>query len=96
MGTLLLREHQRLSYSLMGAKGNPVVESFFGRFKGEARDLFLEAKTLEELRGVIAERIRYPVLRGEPAAHGARVPDAGGGDGRGACQDQGEDHTGGG
>ncbi|GGM93169.1 hypothetical protein GCM10007092_02950 [Thermus composti] len=38
VGTLLLRDGQRLSYSLMGAKGNPVVESFFARFKGRVRD----------------------------------------------------------
>lgn len=58
MGTLL-REGQRLSYSLMGAKGNPVVESFFARFKAEGGDQFLEAKSLGELRGVVEERLRY-------------------------------------
>lgn len=49
VGTLL-REGQRLSYSLMGAKGNPVVESFL---RGSRRrgDQFLEAKSLGELRG---------------------------------------------
>ncbi len=55
----LLREGQRLSYSLRGAKGNPVVESFFSRFKGENGDLFVEARALEELKGVIEERLRY-------------------------------------
>lgn len=59
VGKLLLEDGQRVSYSLMGPRGNPVVESFFSRFKGENRDLFLEARTLEELKGVIAERIRY-------------------------------------
>jgi putative transposase len=59
VGTLLLRDGQRLSYSLMGAKGNPVVESFFARFKGEGRDQFLEAKSLVELKGVVEERLRY-------------------------------------
>ncbi len=58
VGTLL-REGQRLSYSLMGAKGNPVVESFFARFKVEGGDQFLEAKSLGELRGVVEERLRY-------------------------------------
>jgi putative transposase len=58
VGTLL-KEGQRLSYSLMGAKGNPVVESFFARFKGEGRDQFLEAKSLVELKGVVEERLRY-------------------------------------
>jgi hypothetical protein len=58
VGTLL-KDGQRLSYSLMGAKGNPVVESFFARFKGEGRDQFLEAKSLVELKGVVEERLRY-------------------------------------
>jgi len=58
VGTLL-KDGQRLSYSLMGAKGNPVVESFFARFKGEGRDQFLEAKSLGELKGVVEERLRY-------------------------------------
>jgi Integrase core domain. len=58
VGTLL-KDEQRLSYSLMGAKGNPVVESFFARFKGEGRDQFLEAKSLVELKGVVKERLRY-------------------------------------
>ncbi|BCP66508.1 IS3 family transposase [Thermus thermophilus] len=59
VGTLLLRDGQRLSYSLMGAKGNPTMESFFARFKGEGRDQFLEARSLEELRGVVKERLAY-------------------------------------
>ncbi|MFN3368412.1 MAG: integrase core domain-containing protein, partial [Thermus sp.] len=45
--------------SLMGPRGNPVMESFFSRFKWENRDLFLEAKDLTELRGVIEERLQY-------------------------------------
>jgi putative transposase len=59
VGRLLLADGQRVSYSLRGAKGNPVVESFFGRFKEEGGELFLEARDLEELRGVIAERLGY-------------------------------------
>jgi transposase InsO family protein len=59
VGQLLLADGQRVSYSLRGAKGNPVVESFFGRFKEEGGELFLEARDLEELRGVIAERLGY-------------------------------------
>lgn len=59
VGQLLLADGQRVSYSLMGPRGNPVMESFFSRFKGENRDLFLEAEDLTELKGVIAERLRY-------------------------------------
>jgi len=40
VGRLLLKEGPRLSHSRMGAKGNPVMESFFARFKGEGKDLF--------------------------------------------------------
>ena len=59
MGRLLLRDGQRLSYSLMGAKGNPVMESFFARFKGEGQDQFWEAKSLGELQEVVEERLCY-------------------------------------
>ncbi len=66
VGTLLLKDGQGLSYSLMGAKG--VTRSvhflrwwraFFARFKGEGRDQFLEARSLGELREVVRERLRY-------------------------------------
>ncbi|MFN3368874.1 MAG: transposase, partial [Thermus sp.] len=39
VGQLLLGDGQRVSYSLMGPRGNPVMESFFSRFKWENRDL---------------------------------------------------------
>ena len=35
------------------------MESFFGRFKVENRSLFLDAQDLDELRSVVADRIRY-------------------------------------
>lgn len=59
VGRLLLDDEQKVSYSLMGPRGNPVMESFFSRLKGENRDLFLECRTLEELKAVIAETLRY-------------------------------------
>ncbi|WP_416376370.1 integrase core domain-containing protein [Thermus sp. PS18] len=43
----------------MEPRGNPVVESFFSRFKGENRDFILEGNDLTELKGVIGERLRY-------------------------------------
>lgn len=65
-GTLFLREAD----SLMGPRGNPVMESFFSRgkvratpvTKGENRDLFLEARDPTELKGVIAEVSRWAGL----------------------------------
>ena len=49
----------RLSFALHGAKDNPAMESFFGRFKVENRSLLMDAKTLDELRALVARRIRY-------------------------------------
>jgi len=59
VGKLLLEDRQKLSYTLLGAKGNPVVESFFGRLKSEAGDLFRQAKTWEELSRIVAQRLAY-------------------------------------
>jgi putative transposase len=56
---LLLDDHVRLSYTLHGCKDNPEMESFNSRFKDENAALFLEAETLDALRDLVAERIRY-------------------------------------
>jgi len=56
---LLVRDSVRLSYALRGARDNPEMESFFGRFKEENGSLVVEAKNLDELLGVAKSRIRY-------------------------------------
>ena len=56
---VLICHNMRLSYALRGAKDNPAMESFNGRFKKENRDLFWECQTLEELAVVVGERIKY-------------------------------------
>ena len=56
---LLLKDKSRLSYALRGAKDNPEMESFNGRFKTEGHSLFLEAQSLAELIAVVDERMRY-------------------------------------
>ena len=56
---LLLKDKSRLSYALRGAKDNPEMESFNGRFKTEGHSLFLEAQSLGELSTVVDERMRY-------------------------------------
>jgi len=56
---LLLKDKSRLSYALRGAKDNPEMESFNGRFKSEGHSLFLEAQSLAELITVVDERMRY-------------------------------------
>jgi len=58
-GQLLLQDRVRLSYALNGAKDNPEMESFNGRFKTEGHSLFLEAHNIAELHTVVAERMRY-------------------------------------
>ena len=56
---LLIDDGVRISYALRGARDNTEMESFFGRFKVENRSLFLDARSLDELRSVVADRIRY-------------------------------------
>ena len=56
---LLLDDAVRLSYALRGAKDNPEMESFNGRFKTEGHSLFLEAQSLDELVAVVDDRMRY-------------------------------------
>ncbi len=56
---LLQKDRARLSYALRGAKDNPEMESFNGRFKGEGHSLFLEAQSLGELITVVDERMLY-------------------------------------
>jgi putative transposase len=56
---LLLNDELRLSYALRGAKDNPEMESFNGRFKTEAHSLFLQAQSLDELVAVVNDRMNY-------------------------------------
>ena len=56
---LLIDDGVRISYALRGARDNTEMESFFGRFKVENRSLFLDARSLDELRVVVADRIHY-------------------------------------
>ena len=58
-GQLLRREKLRLSYALNGARDNPAIESFFGRFKTEGHSRFLAAEDLDELEQIVAERVDY-------------------------------------
>ena len=55
----LLSAGVRLSYALRGPGDNPEMESFFGRFKVENRSLILDAESVEELKAVVRDRIRY-------------------------------------
>lgn len=56
---IIIKDKARLSFAEAGARENPVMESFFARFKTENKSLFLDCQTLEELRRVVKERIIY-------------------------------------
>jgi putative transposase len=71
---LLLRDRVRISYALNGARDNPQMESFIGRFKTENRSLLLDAQTLEELQAVVGERIEYYNNRRRHSTIGYQVP----------------------
>jgi transposase InsO family protein len=54
-----VKDKAQLSYALNGAKDNPEIESFNGRFKTENRSLILDAQNLNELDKTVEERIEY-------------------------------------
>lgn len=56
---LVVEAGVRISYSERGARDNPWIESFWARFKGENGSLFLEARDLLDLRGLIDQQMRY-------------------------------------
>ena len=56
---LLLTEHCRVSFTEHGARDNPWMESFWGRFKTENRTLIQDAQTLSEVADLIPGRIDY-------------------------------------
>jgi putative transposase len=56
----VLKTKTTLSYSTPGTPTeNPGQESFFGRFKDENSDLFMEMETPEQLKKLIAKKISY-------------------------------------
>ncbi len=56
---VLLEKDGRLSYAEHGAKDNPWIESFWGRFKTENADLLLACETLTEVASVVDDRLVY-------------------------------------
>jgi len=55
----LLDDELRVSYSENGAKGNPWIESLWGRTKAEIGSRVTEASSLPALQTVFDERFRY-------------------------------------
>lgn len=56
---LLLKEGTRISFAMKGARDNPWIESFWGRFKVENESLIFQAQTLEELWDVVCGQMAY-------------------------------------
>lgn len=56
---ILLEDGLRISYSENGAKGNPWIESLWGRTKTEVGSRIAEASSLLQLRDVLDERFQY-------------------------------------
>jgi putative transposase len=56
---LLLEERVRVSYAHRGARDNPWIESFWGRFATENGELILQAENLEEVRKMMEEQLEY-------------------------------------
>jgi putative transposase len=49
----------RVSYAQRGARDNPWIESFWGRFETESGELILEAETEKEVRDIVAKQLNY-------------------------------------
>ena len=75
MRRLLLEDEVRVSYALRGARDNPAMESFFGRFKKENHSLLLDAQTLGELRAILERRVRYYNQVRRHSSLGNRAPE---------------------
>jgi putative transposase len=56
---VLQKDGARVSYSLRGPSDNPEMEAFNGRFKVENRSLLLGTRSIEELRDIVRQRLRY-------------------------------------
>lgn len=71
---MLLEERAQLSYAERGARDNPWIESFWGRFETENADLILEAETVEEVREIVDEQLDYYNRRRRHSALDYRTP----------------------
>ena len=71
---LLSEERARISYAQRGARDNPWIESFWGRFETENGELILEAETLEEVRAIVGDQLEYYNCRRRHSTLGYRPP----------------------
>lgn len=71
----VLKEKVRLSYSRRGEPGdNAVNEAFFSRLKEEWRDVFIEARSFDELQKMVRKAIDYYNNERYHSAIGLKAP----------------------
>ena len=63
-----------MSYAWAGARDNPEIEGFNGRFKTENRSLIPDAQTLDQLRAFVAEMMTYHNRERKHWSIGYRAP----------------------
>ncbi len=56
---VLIKERAGISFAMNGAKDNPWIESFWGRFKTENHSLMMQTESLAELCCVIDKQMTY-------------------------------------
>ena len=71
---VLLDDRARLSYALRGARDNPDMESFNGRFKTENQDLFGDVESFEELVTLVGKRMSHYNCRRKHSSIGNTPP----------------------
>ena len=72
---LRIEDAVEISFSEYGARGNPWIESLWGRMKVETESLIHQAETLEELKRVIDDRFEYYNRRRRHSSIGHRRPE---------------------
>ena len=72
---LRIEDAVEISFSEHEARGNPWIESLWGRMKVEPESLIHQAETLEELKKVIDERFEYYNHRRRHSSIGHRRPE---------------------
>ena len=71
---LMIEDAVEISFSENGARGNPWIESLWGRLKVESESLIHQARTLEELQRTIDERFEYYNRRRRHSSIGYKRP----------------------
>ena len=72
---LMIEDAVEISFSENGARGNPWIESLWGRMKVESESLIHQAQTLEELQQTFDERFEYYNRRRRHSSIGYKRPE---------------------